>query len=105
MKQLAAALTELTRFQQEQQRRLEESQRQQEEQWQQDEEQRRQQYEAYQEQVRIMNEQHVEQMGVMREVLKTNRNTTNTAHLKMTPYQENEDIQDFLEAFEGIMKI
>ena len=23
----------------------------------------------------------------------------------MTPYQENEDIQDFLEAFEGIMKI
>ena len=52
-----------------------------------------------------MNEQHVEQMGVMREVLKTDRNTTNTAHLKMTPYQENEDIQDFLEAFEGIMKI
>ena len=52
-----------------------------------------------------MHEQHVEQMGVMREVLKTDRNTTNTAHLKMTPYQENEDIQDFLEAFEGIMKI
>ena len=85
MEQLAAAWTELTRFQQEQQRQLEESQRQQEERRQHDEEQRRQQYEVYQEQVRIMHEQHVEPMGVMRKVLKTDWNTTNTAHLKITP--------------------
>ena len=44
-----------------------------------------QQYEAYQEQVRIMHEQHVEQMGVMREVLKADRNTTNTAHYDTVP--------------------
>ena len=105
MEQLAAALTKLTQFQQEQQHRLEESQRQQEERQQQDEEQRRQQYEVYKEEVRIMHEQHVEQMGGMREVLKTDQNTTNTAHLKMTLYQENEDNHEFLKAFEGIMKI
>ena len=103
MEQLAAALTELTRFQQEQQHRLEESQRQQEERCQQEEELRRQQNEAHQEQLRI--EQHVEQMEAMRAALKADQDSTSAAHLKIAPYQEKEDIQDFLEAFEGIMKI
>ena len=119
MEQLAAALTELTRFQQEQQRQLEESQRQQEERRQQEEELRRQQEECrqqeeelrrqqnemHQEQVRIMHEQHVEQMEAMSAALKADRDSTSAVHLKIAPYQEKEDIQDLLEAFEGIMKI
>ena len=86
MEQLAAAWTELTQFQQEQQHWLEEGQRQQEERRQHDEDQRRQQYEAYQEQVRIMHEQQVEQMGVMREVLKihVDWNTTTLENVTVT---------------------
>ena len=29
---------------------------------------------------------------------------TTDSHLEMTPFQESEDIQDFLEAFEGIIR-
>ena len=103
MEQLAAALTELTKFQQEQQRRLEETQRQQEERRREEEELGRQQQEEYQVQVKAMHEQHLHQLEVMKEALKE-RETSNP-HLKIAPYQETEDIQDFLEAFEGIMNI
>ena len=73
MEQLAAVLTDLTRFQQDQQHQLEESQRQQEERRQQEEELTRQQNETNQEQVRIMHEQHMEQMKA---ALKEDQNST-----------------------------
>ena len=44
-------------------------------------------------------------MEAMSAALKADRDSTSAAHLKIAPYQEKEDIQDFLEAFEGIMKI
>ena len=50
-----------------------------------------------------MHQQHVEQMEAMKGVLKGQESAS--PHLKIAPYQETQDIQDFLEAFEGIMKI
>ena len=79
MEQLTAALTELLKYQKEQQRRMEEHQKQQDEQ--------------------VMQELHTQQMETVKEALKER------AHLKIAPYQEKEDTQDFLEAFEGIMGI
>ena len=43
------------------------------------------------------------QLDIMKEVLE-DREKSNP-HLKMAPYQETEDIQDLIEAFEGVMKI
>ena len=103
MDQLVVALTELTMFQKEQQRRMEETQRQQEEHRLEEQQLRQQQYEQHQEQIRVMHQQHVEQMEAMKGVLKGQEAAS--PHLKIAPYQETEDIQDFLEAFEGIMKI
>ena len=103
MEQLATALTSLVQLQQEQQRRWETAQQQQEERRQEEEQHRQRQFEGYQEQVRIMQEQHMHQLDVMKEVLE-DREKSNP-HLKMAPYQETEDIQDFIEAFEGVMKI
>ena len=47
--------------------------------------------------------QHMEQMEAMKEAHKEQEKSS--THLKITPYQENEDIQYFLETFEGIMGI
>ena len=102
MEQLAAALAELTRFQQEQERRHEERHLREEEHQQLQEERRRQQYEEHQEQVRTMHEQHAQQLETMMETLKERRPTE---HLKVAAYKEGEDIQDILEAFEGIMDL
>ena len=102
MEQLAAALAELTRFQQEQERRHEERQLREEEHRRLQEERRRQQYEEHQEQVRTMHEQHAQQLETMMQTLKERRPTE---HLKVAAYEEGEDIQDFLEAFEGIMDL
>ena len=110
MEQLATVLTSLVQLQQEQQRRWEETQRQQEEAQRQQEEQRheeelrrQQQYSEYQDQVRLMYQQHMQQIDVMKGVLEEREKSS--PHLKMAPYQETEDIQDFIEAFEGVMKI
>ena len=43
-------------------------------------------------------------MDVLADV-RDHRRRPNEAHFKITPFQEDEDIQDFLEAFEGIMRI
>ena len=51
----------------------------------------------------MMHQQNVEQMEAMKGVLKGQEAASQ--HLKIALYQETEDIQDFLEAFEGIMKI
>ena len=45
-----------------------------------------------------MHEQHVEQMEAMRAALKADQDSTSAAHLKIAPYKEKENIQDFLEA-------
>ena len=37
--------------------------------------------------------------------METLRERRPTEHLKITPYKEGEDIQDFLEVFEGIMEL
>ena len=110
MEQLATVLTSLVQLQQEQQRRWEETQRQQEEAQRQQEEQRheeelrrQQQYSEYQDQVRLMYQQHMQQIDVMKGVLEEREKSS--PHLKMAPYQETKDIQDFIEAFEGVMKI
>ena len=110
MEQLATVLTSLVQLQQEQQRRWEETQWQQEEAQRQQEEQRheeelrrQQQYSEYQDQVRLMYQQHMQQIDVMKGVLEEREKSS--PHLKMAPYQETEDIQDFIEAFEGVMKI
>ena len=95
MEQLAAAMAEMTRFQQEQERRHDERQIR-------EEELRRQQYEEHQEQVRAMQDQPAQQLEAMMETLRERRPME---HLKITPYEEGEDIQDFLEAFEGIMEL
>ncbi|XP_019854474.1 PREDICTED: uncharacterized protein LOC109583528 [Amphimedon queenslandica] len=50
-----------------------------------------------------MQEQHMQQIEIMKGVLAEREG--NSPHLKISPYQETEDIQDFIEAFEGIMKI
>ena len=49
-----------------------------------------------------MHEQHAQQLETMMETLKERRPTE---HLKVAAYEEGEDIQDFLEAFEGIMDL
>ena len=49
-----------------------------------------------------MHEQHTQQLETMMETLKERRPTE---HLKAIAYEEGEDIQDFLEAFEGIMDL
>lgn len=46
---------------------------------------------------------HLQQMETMKELHKS-REAANP-HLKIAPYQELEDIQDFLEAFEGIISL
>ena len=89
MERLAEILGELTRLQGEQQQRHDES--------------RRQQNEEHREQIREMQEQHQQQLEAMRETLLEQRPAD--SNLKIAPYQESEDIQDFLEAFEGIMKL
>ncbi len=50
-----------------------------------------------------MHEQHMQQMEVMQEALRDCGSAN--PHLKIAPYQESEDVQDFLEAFKGIMRI
>ena len=47
-----------------------------------------------------MQEQHRQQLEAMRQ-----RKPTSNSHLRMTTFQENEDFQEFLEAFDGIMGI
>ena len=105
MEQLAAALTELTRFQREQQQRFEEAQKRQEERQDQEEETRRCEYEAHQLQVVLMREQHEAQIGALREAMAERKDAAKASHLKIAPFEEKEDIQDFLDAFEGIMTI
>ena len=105
MKQLATALTELTCFQREQQQRFEEAQKRQEERQDREEETRRREYEAHQLQVALMREQHEAQIGALREAMTERKNAAKAAHLKIVPFEEKEDIQDFLNAFEGIMTI
>ncbi len=51
-----------------------------------------------------MHDQHMEQMRAMEEALQ-HRPTNNDKHFKMAPYQEKEDIQDFIDTFEGIMHL
>ena len=89
MERLAEILGELTRLQGEQQRQHDES--------------RRQQNDEHREQLREMQELHQQQLEAMRETLLEQRPAD--SNLKIAPYQESEDIQDFLEAFEGIMKL
>jgi flagellar biosynthesis GTPase FlhF len=133
MEQLATVLAELARFQQEQQRRLEEQEerhRQQEDERRQreketssgrerrlqQEEERRQREEErcqYEEEKRRLDEKRrrqefLEEQEQVKTILQGAIEVRKKAetHLKMEPYQEKEDIQDFLEAFEGIiMKI
>ena len=101
MDQLAAAIAELSRFQKEQEERHEQRRT---EQQRQQEERMKQQQEEHQEQVRNMQEQHEQQIERMLVSVRDRRPTTDT-HLKIAPFQANENIQDFLEAFEGIMRI
>uniref|UniRef100_A0A1X7T6G3 Uncharacterized protein n=1 Tax=Amphimedon queenslandica TaxID=400682 RepID=A0A1X7T6G3_AMPQE len=117
MEQLAAALASLTKLQEEQQRRWEEAQRQAEERRQEEERRREEaqrqaeerrreeerQRERHYEEIQAMQEQHMQQIEIMKGVLAEREG--NSPHLKISPYQETEDIQDFIEAFEGIMKI
>ena len=49
-----------------------------------------------------MHEEHAQQLEAMMETLKERRPTE---HLKVATYEEGEDIQDFLEAFKGIMDL
>ena len=80
----------------ERRQREEEYRREQAEYRQKQEEYHRQQDERHQEQLAAMQEQHRQQLEALRE-----RKPTTDSLLRMTPFQENEDIQDFLEAFEG----
>lgn len=116
MEQIAAALTELAKFQQDQEnphaeRRQQEKETRKEEelrrveQQQQDEERRRQQYNMHQEEMRVMQRRHTQLLETMIEGMQERRHATADSHLKIAPYQDNEDIQDFLDAFEGIMGI
>lgn len=82
---------------------MEETHRLQAERHEEDEQLRGQQYKEHQGELRDMHERHLEQMTAMREVLKDQEAAS--PHLKIAPYQDNEDIQDFLEAFEGIINI
>ena len=81
-------------------REQDEYRREQEEHCQKKEEYRREQDERHQEQLTTMQEQHRQQLEALRE-----RRLTTDSLLRMTTFQKNEDIQDFLEAFEGIMGI
>ena len=101
MDQLVAAIAELSRFQKEQEERHEQRRT---EQQRQQEERMKQQREEHREQVRTMQEQHEQQIEHMLVAVRDRRPATD-AHLKIVPFQANEDIQDFLEAFEGIMRI
>ena len=122
MEQLLALLTDQFRQQQEERQQEREYHRQQEEEhqqekeycqqkeqqeedyhrWQQEEQRQEMEYyrqrEQWQEERRqLMQEQMLEAMKV--------RQPTMQPHVNMAPFEENEDIQDFLEAFEGIMNI
>uniref|UniRef100_A0A1X7U952 Reverse transcriptase n=1 Tax=Amphimedon queenslandica TaxID=400682 RepID=A0A1X7U952_AMPQE len=99
---------------QEEERRREEAQRQAEERRREEERQREEQAEErrreeerqrerHYEEIQAMQEQHMQQIEIMKGVLAEREG--NSPHLKISPYQETEDIQDFIEAFEGIMKI
>ena len=103
MEQLAAALTEHTRFQREQQQRFEEAQKRQEERQDREKETRRHEYEAHQLQMALMHEQHEAQIGALRKAMAEHKDAAKAAHLKIAPFEEN--TQDFLDAFEGIMTI
>ena len=64
----------------------------------------KQQHEEYQEQVKTMHEQHQAQLDAVLSVIR-DRHPSHESHLKITPFQETEDVQDFLDAFEGIMRL
>ena len=81
-------------FQRELEQRNEEKQRR-------DEEERRRQPEL----LRVLQEQHQRQLVDVLADVRDHRRRPNEAHFKITPFQEDKDIQDFLEAFEGIMRI
>ena len=104
MEQLVSALTELTKFQQEQERRRVDERKREEEERHRHEELSKQQHKDHQEQVKEMQEQHKAQMDAMVSAMRDSRPPPNS-HLKITPFQETEDIQDFLDAFEGIMNL
>ena len=52
-----------------------------------------------------MREQHKAQIGALREAMAERKDAAKASHLKIAPFEEKEDIQDFLDAFEGIMTI
>ena len=52
-----------------------------------------------------MQEQHEARVEAIREAIADRKDAAKVANLKITPFEEKEDIQDFLKAFEGIMKI
>uniref|UniRef100_A0A1X7T475 Uncharacterized protein n=1 Tax=Amphimedon queenslandica TaxID=400682 RepID=A0A1X7T475_AMPQE len=94
---------------QEEERRREEAQRQAEERRREEERQREEQAEErcreeerqrerHYEEIQAMQEQHMQQIEIMKGVLAEREG--NSPHLKISPYQETEDIQDFIEAFE-----
>ena len=86
--QLAARMAQIVQRQEERQQREKDYHREQEEERQQrDEKYHRQQDAKHREQLRAMQEQ--------LQALRERRSTTNS-HLKMTSFQESEDIQDFL---------
>ena len=104
MEQLAAAIAELAKFQQEQERRCTEEQEREAEQKRQQETLMKQQHEEHQEQVKTMHEQHQAQLDAVLSAIR-DRRPSHESHLKITPLQETEDVQDFLDAFEGIMRL
>ena len=96
MAQIVQCLEERQQWEEERQQQEEERQQREEEYRREQEEYRRQQDEKHREQLKATQE-HLQ-------ALRERRPTTNS-HSKMTPFQESKDIQDFLEAFEGIMGI
>ena len=61
----------------------------------------KQQHEEHQEQVKTMHEQHQAQLDAVLSAIR-DCHPSHESHLKITPFQETEDVQDFLDAFEVI---
>ena len=63
----------------------------------------KQQHEEHQEQVMTMHKQHQVQLDSVLSVIRDRCSSSHESHLKIAPFQETENVQDFLDAFEGIM--